>query len=67
MTISTDTTLLHDPRRQASLLYWQGFFRATDCRNAAGQAPDRAELEAARRLGRHRADFPALKAALRLG
>ena len=25
MTISTDTTLLHDPRRQASLLYWQGF------------------------------------------
>ncbi|EBG7592286.1 ATPase, partial [Salmonella enterica] len=24
MTISTDTTLLHDPRRQASLLYWQG-------------------------------------------
>ncbi len=25
MTISPDTTLLHDPRRQASLLYWQGF------------------------------------------
>lgn len=25
MTISTDTTLLHDPRRQAALLYWQGF------------------------------------------
>ncbi len=33
-------------------------FRATDCRNAAGQAPDDAELEAARRLGRHRTDFP---------
>ncbi|EPJ7678098.1 terminase gpP N-terminus-related DNA-binding protein [Escherichia coli] len=25
MTITTDTTLLHDPRRQAALLYWQGF------------------------------------------
>ena len=24
-TITTDTTLLHDPRRQAALLYWQGF------------------------------------------
>ncbi|ECN0495188.1 MULTISPECIES: hypothetical protein, partial [Enterobacteriaceae] len=24
MTITTDTTLLHDPRRQAALLYWQG-------------------------------------------
>ncbi|EFN7398904.1 hypothetical protein, partial [Escherichia coli] len=23
MTITTDTTLLHDPRRQAALLYWQ--------------------------------------------
>ncbi|TZF08687.1 hypothetical protein, partial [Escherichia coli] len=22
MTITTDTTLLHDPRRQAALLYW---------------------------------------------
>ncbi|MFS3619507.1 terminase gpP N-terminus-related DNA-binding protein, partial [Escherichia coli] len=27
MTITTDTTLLHDPRRQAALLYWQGFSR----------------------------------------
>ena len=26
MTITTDTTLLNDPRRQAALLYWQGFF-----------------------------------------
>ncbi|AKL29932.1 terminase ATPase subunit family protein [Klebsiella pneumoniae] len=25
MTITTDTTLLNDPRRQAALLYWQGF------------------------------------------
>ncbi|HFR4115527.1 TPA: terminase ATPase subunit family protein [Yersinia enterocolitica] len=25
MTISTDISLLHDPRRQAALLYWQGF------------------------------------------
>ncbi len=25
MTITTDTTLLHDPRRQAALLYWQEF------------------------------------------
>ncbi|HFZ0441360.1 TPA: terminase ATPase subunit family protein [Raoultella ornithinolytica] len=25
MTITTDTTLLKDPRRQAALLYWQGF------------------------------------------
>ncbi len=25
MTITTDTTLLSDPRRQAALLYWQGF------------------------------------------
>lgn len=25
MTITTDTTLLQDPRRQAALLYWQGF------------------------------------------
>ncbi|MCZ5660677.1 helix-turn-helix domain-containing protein [Escherichia coli] len=25
MTITTDTTLLHDPRRQAALLYWRGF------------------------------------------
>ncbi|WP_432704281.1 hypothetical protein, partial [Escherichia coli] len=24
MTITTDTTLLHDPRRQAALLYWLG-------------------------------------------
>ncbi|TBM33534.1 terminase gpP N-terminus-related DNA-binding protein, partial [Hafnia paralvei] len=23
--ITTDTSLLHDPRRQAALLYWQGF------------------------------------------
>lgn len=25
MTITTDSTLLNDPRRQAALLYWQGF------------------------------------------
>ncbi|MGP3592641.1 terminase ATPase subunit family protein [Vagococcus sp. WN89Y] len=25
MTITTDTSLLHDPRRKAALLYWQGF------------------------------------------
>lgn len=25
MTITTDTTLLNDPRRQAALLFWQGF------------------------------------------
>ena len=25
MTITTDTSLLRDPRRQAALLYWQGF------------------------------------------
>lgn len=25
MTITTETTLLNDPRRQAALLYWQGF------------------------------------------
>ena len=25
MTISTDLSLLNDPRRQARLLYWQGF------------------------------------------
>ncbi|CAM3277410.1 MULTISPECIES: terminase ATPase subunit family protein [Yersinia] len=25
MTISTDISLMHDPRRQAALLYWQGF------------------------------------------
>ena len=25
MTITTDTTLLNDPRRQAALLYWQRF------------------------------------------
>lgn len=25
MRISTDTSLLHDPRRKAALLYWQGF------------------------------------------
>ncbi|WP_323068051.1 terminase ATPase subunit family protein [Klebsiella quasipneumoniae] len=25
MTITTDTTLLNDPRRKAALLYWQGF------------------------------------------
>ncbi|WP_323082714.1 terminase ATPase subunit family protein [Klebsiella variicola] len=25
MTITTDTTLLNDPRRQAAILYWQGF------------------------------------------
>ncbi|MDY0888143.1 terminase ATPase subunit family protein [Kosakonia sp. CFBP8986] len=25
MTITTDTTILNDPRRQAALLYWQGF------------------------------------------
>ena len=25
MTISTDLSLLHDPRRQARLLFWQGF------------------------------------------
>lgn len=25
ITITTDTTLLNDPRRQAALLYWQGF------------------------------------------
>ncbi len=25
MTITTDTTLLNDPRRQSALLYWQGF------------------------------------------
>ena len=25
MTITTDTSLLNDPRRQAALLYWQGF------------------------------------------
>ena len=25
MTTTTDTTLLNDPRRQAALLYWQGF------------------------------------------
>ncbi|UYB59799.1 terminase ATPase subunit family protein [Klebsiella michiganensis] len=25
MTITTDTTFLNDPRRQAALLYWQGF------------------------------------------
>lgn len=25
MTITTDTTLLNDPRRRAALLYWQGF------------------------------------------
>lgn len=25
MTISTDTSILSDPRRQAALLFWQGF------------------------------------------
>lgn len=42
MTITTDTTLLHDPRRQAALLYWQGFYRSGKkpacCR--ASQLPD---------------------------
>ncbi len=51
MTITTDTTLLHDPRRQAALLYWQGIFRAADCRHVADETPDGAELETARRLG----------------
>ncbi len=51
MTITTDTTLLHDPRRQAAPLYWQGIFRAADCRHVAMKRSDGAELETARRLG----------------
>lgn len=43
MTISTDTTLLHDPRRQASLLYWQGF--AAQRLRDAGEPVDLALLQ----------------------
>ncbi len=41
MTISTDTATLHDPRRQASLLYWQGFSVPQIAENAqVRSAPD---------------------------
>ncbi len=49
--------------RHRSLL--AGLFRA-DCRNAAGQAPDRAGWKRRDGWGRHRTDF-ALKAAARGG